>query len=304
MFKRFCLILILLCAAIPVFADIPVSVRSKAEPTRVTLGEEIHYAVEVERPQKFTLEAFPEKLFPKQFEIKARNHIQEENGGHVKEIFSYTLITFELGQLKIPALPIRAKDPKGMTYDVSTNEVTIQSVSVGKVTEKSDIKPIKGPLSMSAKALYIALLVLGALIIAGWAGWMIAKRRKPVIDPETLKPAHERVLLELDRLKKKDYLSNHNEKAYYSELADILRRYLSRRYGFDTFDWTTAELVSELKTKGFETHLVGRIRELLEKADLVKFAKFSPPKMDAETLETELVSIVEATKETPEEKKK
>lgn len=305
MFKRIIPIVLGLGIAAICYAEIPVRVSAKAEPTRVTLGDEIRLVIEIERPQKFSLEPLPAKLPLGPFEVKSMNRAEEQAGGRIKETLVLTLTTFELGQLQIPPVSVRTKDPKGLVYETPTPLIPIQSVSVGNVTEKSDIRPIKGPLSMSRKALQIIAAVCAGLFLATLAMILWFRRRaSQAVDPETLKPAHERALLELGRLQKKNYAVEGKNKVYYSELSDILRRYLERRYGLKVFEWTTAELVSELKKNAFAIEVTDKIRLLLESADLVKFAKFSPPVSQAETLEAELRTIVETTKELPDEEAK
>ena len=65
-------------------------------------------------------------------------------------------------------------------------------------------------------------------------------------------------------------------KSHYVQLTDILRNYFDREYELDTVESTTHEIVSLLKSKKIDALLLKEINELLEEADLVKFAKSSP----------------------------
>ena len=277
-------------------ADIPVDVKNTADPRRVTLGDEIKYVLDIEYPKKFSLVPLPEPLPVAPFEVKFKEHSSAEERSRVHEHFLFTLTVFDLGEKKIPPIPIRIKDPQGMMYEIPTDEVSIQVVSIGKPTEKADIRPIKGPVSLSLKAVQRWFLALAIFLITFVTAVVYFSRRKRLsLDPESLLPPHERAMRELSRLRQKD-LAGRDEKIYYSELSDILRRYLERRFDLSVFEWTTVELVTELKARNFDPLVIEKIREVLEIADLVKFAKFSPPKTQFEKLEMELVSVVDLTK--------
>jgi len=105
----------------------------------------------------------------------------------------------------------------------------------------------------------------------------------------------------LGGLNKKGFLEEKKLKEFYSEFSDILRRYLERRFGIMALDRTTREILSDLKIGDFSSGLVGKVKEVLESSDLVKFAKFAAPRALAEDLEKKLTEILEETK--PEEKK-
>ena len=108
-------------------------------------------------------------------------------------------------------------------------------------------------------------------------------------------------MLELYRLLAKALLNEGKTKEFYSELADILRRYLERRFQIETFESTTFEILRRLKEKEFSSDLIERIKEFLENSDLVKFAKFIPPRSLADRLTGMLRDIVEKTKPVVEE---
>ena len=116
------------------------------------------------------------------------------------------------------------------------------------------------------------------------------------MDLESLKPPHERAVLELERLKARRFLEEGKTKEFYSELADILRRYLERGFQIDSLERTTFELVKILKERNFPEDALGRTKTVLENSDLVKFAKFIPERNFADGLCEELVEIVNLTK--------
>jgi hypothetical protein len=90
---------------------------------------------------------------------------------------------------------------------------------------------------------------------------------------------------------------------FYFELSEAIREYLGGRFGFDSLEMTTEELVAIVRrvppeeTRGV---LGSEIEGWLSGCDLVKFAKFSPTvEQTRGALET-AIRMVEATRPRPE----
>ncbi len=63
----------------------------------------------------------------------------------------------------------------------------------------------------------------------------------------------------------------------YPLVASQLRQYLHKQYGLQATEMTTAELIQALRANNlFETPRRRQLHQLLEQADLVKFARFQP----------------------------
>jgi len=281
-----------------------VTVTARAFPEKLTLGDEIHFLIQVERPKKYTVQAPSRHAKLSPFEIKAVETSPIVRGkNRIRETFTLTLTVFKLGDLVIPPVPVEILDADGRSDIALTDPVHVQVVSVGKkTTDKDDIRTIKGPVSFNFSAAGAWLMgFLAAALAIFLTVKVILRRRKKIADLESLMPPHERAYLELERLRAKGFLEERKIKEFYSELSDIFRRYLERSFGIAALDGTTREIIAALKQKDFSSVLLGKAKELLENSDLVKFAKFDPPRSLAQNLETRLVEIVEATR--PEEKK-
>jgi hypothetical protein len=276
-----------------------VTIEARAIPDRVTIGDSIRLYVQIERPKKVSIVPLDPKLNLAPFEIKKIETPPYARGmNRVRETFIVTLTVFELGDLKIPPLEIHTRDGSGRPGKVLTQPVPVKVVSVGKKKNDTDkIRPIKGPASLSLLGIESAAAgILAALLAIFLIIKIIIRIRKVTVDPETLKAPHERALLELERLKKKGYLSEGKVKEHYSELSDILRRYLERRFGIEALERTYFEIVGTLKEKDFEPALIKEIDGVLQSADLVKFAKYAPPRTLADELEAAIRRLVDRTK--------
>ncbi|OGW91339.1 MAG: hypothetical protein A3D28_02535 [Omnitrophica bacterium RIFCSPHIGHO2_02_FULL_63_14] len=276
-----------------------VSVSTRAWPARAKLGDEIRLLIHATAPPGFDVRPPSPKQSLEPFEIKNVEERKTRKG----ELFALTLTAFELGELTIPSIPLVYTDARGRSGQVVTQPQKVRIESVGrKPTDSKDIRPIKGPASMSLRALVTAALAACAAILAGILAMLIYNRlkKKRIEDLESLKPPHERAILELGRLHQRGYLHEKKPKEHYGELADILRRYLDRRFGLDSMEWTTHETAAVLKERPFDGLSAAKVREILEACDLVKFAKAQPPNSLAESLKTGILGLIEATKPLPE----
>ena len=65
-------------------------------------------------------------------------------------------------------------------------------------------------------------------------------------------------------------------KVFYSVISEAIRRYLRAAYNIPATEATTAEIMQAVKSSTLADSAIDRLREVLEEADLVKFAKYAP----------------------------
>jgi hypothetical protein len=99
-------------------------------------------------------------------------------------------------------------------------------------------------------------------------------RKKGEIFVRPKEPAHIVALRELDKYRGKEMWAPAKQKAFYSGVTDALREYISERYEIGAMEMTTSELFEDMKKTDAPIELVAEVRQLFERADYVKFAKF------------------------------
>ena len=154
--------------------------------------------------------------------------------------------------------------------------VTLDVSAPPEAAKSQDVKDIKPP-ARARPALWPWLLL--AALLAGL--WYWNKRRGlRRSEPQTAqglgldrRPPEVIAEEELARLEAAGLWQQGRRKEFYIELTDILRRYLERRYGFAATRATSMEIFRRLRRLGLDGRLIAAIKNLLERADLVKFAK-------------------------------
>ena len=110
------------------------------------------------------------------------------------------------------------------------------------------------------------------------------------------RPAHEVAMERLDRLGAYGFLENADNRPFYFAVSEIIRDYLGGRYGFDSLELTTDELIAELGRQAGRELVLGEIQGWLSACDLVKFAKISPSATEARGALESAIRIVTATR--------
>ena len=155
----------------------------------------------------------------------------------------------------------------------------IQPFEVDSSNAITDIKDIeKAPIWWWGIIRWI-LLVLGLLLLIDLGFWLwkkydkYRKKEEEPIDPELLRPADEVALEKLDEIKAQKIWKDGKVKEYQTELTDVVREYIGRRFEVHSTEKTSDETLREMKPL-IDKDLYGRLSKMLQLADLVKFAKW------------------------------
>lgn len=123
-----------------------------------------------------------------------------------------------------------------------------------------------------------ALLLIGIGVLVWWLLGKIGNYNGKFIpaakkDPE--RPADEVALEALDRIREEKIWTQGHTKQYHTELTDVLRTYIAKRFGVASTEKTSDETLQAMKpilSKQRELH--ASLTKVLRLADLVKFAKW------------------------------
>lgn len=290
--------------------DFGISARARVIPAQTTVGSELKLIVQAEFPKGLSLEPFTkDKINVSPFELRSIDKpIVTQKDDKILQTVILRLAIYELGDFEVPAIPVTIWNIQGKSITSKTSAWPIKIVSVGKKKEDTgDIRPIKGPMGFDLSYWRNVVLGLAVVALSGLLIFLvIRRRRKQSQDLESKLPPEKRAELELHRLEEKRYITDNLPKEHYTEISNILRRYLERRYQVDVMELTTPETVASIREKIYSPELVAEIREILQTSDLVKFALYVPDRVIAGDVEKRLKQLIVKTTPAPEltEKKK
>jgi len=155
--------------------------------------------------------------------------------------------------------------------------------------------------------------ILGALLLAGicWLiWWLLGKignyngKYVPAAKKEPERPAEEVALEELDRIREEKIWTQGHTKQYHTELTDVLRTYIAKRFGVASTEKTSDETLQAMKPiLSEQRELHASLSKVLRLADLVKFAKWQATPDENEQALHIAYEFVNETKPVPVEPK-
>ena len=275
---------VLLAAALPV---VPAAAQTGApavsftlEPAQIAVGDRARLIIRVEHDASASVTwPDPESLGP--FEVLERRvDGPRVEGDRAVSSAELVLTAFELGGLEVPAVEIEVAGADGDAVTLETEPAPVTVASVG-LDEGGDIRAIKDPLDIPLNVLTLLPWLVGILLLAGIGYWLWKRSRGRAPDSilapvEPPRPAHETAyeafrILEAGRLPERGEI-----KTFHIRASDIVRAYVEGRFGVDALEMTTREVLDGLRARDVEEAVLGDFQHLLERCDLVKFAKDRP----------------------------
>jgi hypothetical protein len=199
---------------------------------------------------------------------------------NIKVLHKFVITSFDTALYYIP--PFSLYNNNGDT--VKSNPLSLKVFTIDIDTAQyqiADIKPIYEP-PFNWKGFFITLLyILLALLVIFAIYWFIRRfiQNKKLIPTDELEPelpAHVIALEMLDAIKNEKRWERGEAKIYYTELTEVLRIYIEKRYKLNAMESTSEEILALLKNIGINREIISSLKTLLNLSDLVKFAKWEP----------------------------
>ena len=249
----------------------------------VLIADQLRYGVVLQNVKENTPLALPEFKMEKDspLEIVGSWQLDSTRVSRGKESparydirASIILSAFWGGSYELPDIPVLLDGDTLVFRAAQQLEVKELPVDMENF-QPNDIKPqVKFPYTFKEVFPWVlGVLVLAALIYL-LVRWLLS-RRKAAVEKENAEPAHIRALRKLDAFRSDKFWVPEKQKAFYSGVTDALREYIASRYGFGAMEMTTAEIFDDLKGTDVPSDLYEEMKELFERADFVKFAKFT-----------------------------
>ncbi len=192
---------------------------------------------------------------------------------------SMKLTAFDPGEYTLPEISVLRLSEDGVvdTLVFEPLEMTVTTMPVDTATfVPHDIKgQIRYPVTFRELLPLIGgiLGLIGLILLSVYLIRKYLRRNNPEFARRD--PAHIIALRKLDKYRGNKMWAPEQQKAFYSGVTDVVREYMAARYEFGAMEMTTAEIFDEMKSKDAPQELLDEVRELFERADFVKFAKFT-----------------------------
>ena len=224
----------------------------------------------------------PQTQFNEPLELRQLEPLYNENGKITG--VDYVLSVWDTGMVVIPAIAVNVFKPDStLDFIINTDSLEITVLSMVTKTGSQSMRPIKGPVPVSRRwpmtTIILVLLLVG--ILHGL--YVIYGKRIPTehIEIETVRssrPADKMALEKLNHLKDSTYLQRGEIKEFYVQLSYILREYVENSVYIKTLEMTTEEIKQYRSVIPFDRGQLGIWMNILQRADLSKYAKSDPEK--------------------------
>jgi hypothetical protein len=216
----------------------------------------------------------------------------------VEQTQKITVTSFDSGSYEIPYFEFQINS--GL-FQTGSLRIEVRPMQVDTAEAIFDIKgPLEEPFSFIDWiknhwvwiALVLALLAGGIFLIR-----FLKNRPEKIIEEEIIPeiPPHITALEKLAQLQKDKLWQDGKVKRFHSEISEIVREYLERRYTVHALENTTDEIMQRIRYHVILPDQLTKLNKILVVSDLVKFAKEQP---SASENDSSLLNAIEFVKNT------
>lgn len=265
----------------------PAAVSIEIAPDSVRIGDpvEVTLCIRALGVNSIRVERYAERSGDLVIQAPAGEEMEDLLGALVARR-RFRVVPFSVGRHALPPLRIELVRSDGSPYVLQTPEIELNVVSVAPESGPTESKGLKGLLDRLRREsgpdlptlALLAALVAGVALFAflAWKRFLLERMPRTAAELARLSPA-QRALRDLARLAKRLPLRREFSEAFHVELARIVRHYLALRFHVLAHEKTSAELAAAMRdhSPGAE-EMVALLGSLLERCDLVKFARLRP----------------------------
>lgn len=282
------------------FVQIQAQIETKIDRNEIKLGQPIAFelSVPLEENKKVVLPKVKDTLsfHLEILDQKIDTLVEDES---IKLVQKLKITSFDPGEFLIRSLPVIIDSDTLLSHSflIQVEDVVIDSANLNGFP----IKPIMGEKktwleSLQQNWLLLTLILLGMLFVLGLIYFLLnSKSKKEKNRP--IKTPYDEAIWALKELDQKQYLKNKETYLFYSDLSDLLRRYLGRIYQFRSMELLSDDLANHLKsTNQLTDKEISQLSGFLYDSDLVKYAKNEPETPKQEFYRKWVETLIERTK--------
>ncbi len=257
-------------------------ISASIDSSMIMIGEQtlIHLDITTGKDQKIQLPLMTDTIITGivLLQTEKPDTIQTDNN-RLRIRQDYLITSFDSALYVIP--PLKVIDGQDTLY---SNSLVLKVMTFPDIdTEQGffDIKTVLKPDFVLADYYVYIWSVLGALFLICAVMYILQKRKKkePIfsfIKSGPKIPPHIEAMSKLDKIKVEKLWQYGRNKEYYSEITEVLRKYIMDRFGINALEMTSDEILSEIYRLHDAHSVYDTLKQVLELADLAKFAKYAP----------------------------
>lgn len=281
------------------------TIEIKLAPQSIKVGEKSTMTWTAKLPTEASIILTPElpDSFPSGIEVLDRTDVDSlKKEGYVLFKQKLDISAYDSGRFAIPILQFAYLDANADTQLVLSDSAFLNCSTVAIDTTQA-IKDVKDIYEVDYKKPFpwwIVFLALG-LIALGLLIYFLIKRRKkrvildPVEEIQLIDPVDE-ALAKLNKIKEERSWTKVNAKIFFTQITDIIRRYLERQFQIEAEEMVSSEIMDALRKQSFSSESENILLPVLRTSDFVKFAKYKPSPGEFEDSLSKAINFVLETR--------
>ena len=223
----------------------------------------------------------------------------DSNGIEIQTSFTFT--SFDSGSHVIPVINGYLENLDGsidtVTFDAGKLEVTTIQIDTTSYKPFDVKEQMNYPYTVKEFLPWAGILIAFVALVILVVRWWKNRKSKNSLFGKPAEPDSPYIaaLKELEKIRNQKLWQNNQMKLYYTRITDVLREYIEARFGLQAMEKTSAEILKELLPAGIEKGEYDSLKELLEVADLVKFAKYVASELENENAIPRAIRFISST---------
>jgi len=247
------------------------TLSSNLDKTTLALGEVAVFKIQITDLQGKDVQiAARNELLPFHFEM-VNDSIAVQKDIYLRSV---KFAVFQEGKFTIPEIEVKVGDKilKTIPYEVEVINTAKKGDQINDIMKNKEVRlDVKDYWELYKFYVLLALLIIAIIVlIIGIVKYGRKRKDSPAVTTnQTLK--------DLEKLRKKNYIEDENFRAFYVELIEISRAFITKQYQIPADVLLTDDLITYMKsTNAISQENEKIVEDIFLRGDLVKFAKTIP----------------------------
>ncbi len=310
--------LILLAVASPAYLSAaPVQVKAKLDSVQILMGRMANLRLEVvqNKGAKGEFEIFKSApadgivgLCGDSVELRTavRRDTVDLGSGRIQINYSVPVQAFDSGFYQLPQLRYISGRDTALSNSVSLKVIPVAVTADAAISGYADVADPADASWLDKLPDFIYnywWIILLVLVVAGVCTYLMIRLRKTgsLLAPKPEPSPYIVAMESLRRLKSRKLWEQGLDREYFTELTEILRIYLDKRFHINAMEMTSSQIIDILSADARIKDKKEYVQQVLDMADFVKFAAVRPLPTDSVASFDNVERFIEETKPTPEE---
>ena len=306
--KRIYIIVLLLVFSVGSAISQNVVLNAGIDTFQMMIGEQTRIKLElsVDTGYNVTMPEPGKEIMPGIELLEKKREVKSLDGRRRQYIDEYLITSFDSTLYSIPPFKVLVDSNEYLSnaLALAVYTVPIDTANLQNICGPKEVWDVELTWEEYRDSVHLGIIVLFLALALVWVVVRFVKN-KPIIRIVKIKPklpSHIAALNRIEDIKNEEALrSDGNVKEYYTRLTDVLREYMHDRFGFNASEMTTGEILESLRSIDNNEN-ISELKEILQTADLVKFAKLHPTVNENNLNMSNAIEYVNVTKNIEEEK--